>query len=262
MKRFYEVEDDFKNNGIKQKSAKVLLKSSMMQEIAYEEGKRVRKKIKTNVATSSNDERSQAWKEFLNNAQNNKHLPSLSPEKHGVIWYGVDLRRRLSLPEDLYTRTRYETTAINQYNIGDSCKEAIKNIIQSTNCNYMLESIEVLRSTECNAVEKKALIDLFMLFGEEIYDDIGDTLSESEACLSSNLLKPCLQVCSRMLRNKKYDITYMPGEIELTSMTEQLSKQGLTDNRFKYYADGKVRINADKQKLLLLEVSSAQGQAT
>lgn len=29
-----------------------------MQEIAYEEGKRVRKKIKTNVATSSNDERS------------------------------------------------------------------------------------------------------------------------------------------------------------------------------------------------------------
>lgn len=98
--------------------------------------------------------------------------------------------------------------------------------------------------------------------GEEIYDDIGDTLSESEACLSSNLLKPCLQVCSRMLRNKKYDITYMPGEIELTSMTEQLSKQGLTDNRFKYYADGKVRINADKQKLLLLEVSSAQGQAT
>ncbi|KAG0752573.1 hypothetical protein G6F24_013496 [Rhizopus arrhizus] len=65
-----------------------------------------------------------------------------------------------------------------------------------------------------------------------------------------------------MLRNKKYDITYMPGEIELTSMTEQLSKQGLLDNRFKYYADGKVRINADKQEPLLLEVSSALGQAT
>lgn len=45
-------------------------------------------------------------------------------------------------------------------------------------------------------------------------------------------------------------------------MTEQLSKQGLLDNRFKYYADGKVRINADKQELLLLEVSSALGQAT
>ncbi|KAI7907321.1 uncharacterized protein BX663DRAFT_426640 [Cokeromyces recurvatus] len=45
-------------------------------------------------------------------------------------------------------------------------------------------------------------------------------------------------------------------------MTEQLSKQGLLDNRFKYYADGKIRMNADKQELLLLEVSSALGQAT
>ncbi|ORE07193.1 hypothetical protein BCV72DRAFT_205977 [Rhizopus microsporus var. microsporus] len=45
-------------------------------------------------------------------------------------------------------------------------------------------------------------------------------------------------------------------------MTERLSKQGLLDNRFKYYADGKVRINADKQELLLLEVSSALGRAT
>lgn len=98
--------------------------------------------------------------------------------------------------------------------------------------------------------------------GEEIYDDVGDTLSESEACLNNNLIKPCLQVCSRMLRNKKYDITYIPGEVELISMTERLSKQGLLDNRFKYYADGKVRINADKQEPLLLEVSSALGRAT
>ncbi|KAG0943636.1 hypothetical protein G6F57_005961 [Rhizopus arrhizus] len=124
---------------------------------------------------------------------------------------------------------RYETTAIKQYNISNSYKKAIKNIIQSTNRNHMLESIEVLRSAEGSAVGKKALVDFFMLFCEEIYDDVGDTLSESEACLNSNLIKPCLQVCSRMLRNKKYDITYMPGEIELTSMTEQLSKQGLLD---------------------------------
>lgn len=65
-----------------------------------------------------------------------------------------------------------------------------------------------------------------------------------------------------MLRNRNYDITYMPGETELSAMTEQLNKQGLLDNRFKYYADGKVRVNTDKQELLLLEVSSALNQAT
>ncbi|CAO3692898.1 unnamed protein product [Rhizopus microsporus] len=265
----------------KQKPANAIMKSSMMQEIAHEEDERVQKKLKTSVATSSNDDCSvmsgsdveedetesrkniwQDWKEFLNNAQNNNYLPSLSPEKHGVIWYWLDLRRRSSLPEGLYTRMRYETTAIKQYNISNSYKEAIKNIIQSTNRNHMLKSIEILRSAEGSAVEKKALVDFFMLFGEEIYDDVGDTLSESEACLNNNLIKPCLQVCSRMLRNKKYDITYIPGEVELISMTERLSKQGLLDNRFKYYADGKVRINADKQEPLLLEVSSALGRAT
>jgi hypothetical protein len=42
-------------------------------------------------------------------------------------------------------------------------------------------------------------------------------------------------------------------------MTEQLSKQGLFGNRSKYYAHDKIRINADKQEPLLLEVSSALG---
>lgn len=45
--------------------------------------------------------------------------------------------------------------------------------------------------------------------------------------------------------------------IELTFMTEQLNKQGLLNSCFKYYTDGKARINADKQELLLLEVSFA-----
>ena len=72
------------------------MKSSMMQEIAHEEDERVQKKLKTSVATSSNDDCSvmsgsdveedetesrkniwQDWKEFLNNAQNNNYLPSL-----------------------------------------------------------------------------------------------------------------------------------------------------------------------------------------
>lgn len=62
-----------------------------------------------------------------------------------------------------------------------------------------------------------------------------------------------------MLRTIKYDVTFVPGEFELTSMTEQISRKGLLDNRFKYYADGKIRTDADKQEPLLLEVSSALG---
>ncbi|EIE81085.1 hypothetical protein RO3G_05790 [Rhizopus delemar RA 99-880] len=224
IKRFYGFADDFKNSSIKQKSDKAIIKSLMMQEVAHEEDERGQKKLKTSVATSSNDRSVmsgsdveedriepkkniwQGWKEFLNIAQNNNYLPSLSPEKHGVIWYGINLRHRPSLPEGLYTRMKYETTAIKQYNFSNSYKEAVKNIIQSTSRNHMLGSIEDLRSAEGNVVEKKTLIDFFMLFGEEIYDDVGDTLSESEACLNINLIKPCLQACSRMLRNKKYDI--------------------------------------------------------
>lgn len=60
-----------------------------------------------------------------------------------------------------------------------------------------------------------------------------------------------------MLRNQKYDIAYLPGEAELTSMTKRLSGQGLLDNRFKYYADGKIRTNTDKQEPLILEASSS-----
>lgn len=97
---------------------------------------------------------------------------------------------------------------------------------------------------------------------EQIYDDVGESLSETESCLSNNLVSPCLQACTRMLRCNKYDITYLPGEVELTSMTEQLSKQGLLDTRYIYKADGKIRINTNKQEVLIVEISNALYQAT
>ncbi|ORE20580.1 hypothetical protein BCV71DRAFT_175505, partial [Rhizopus microsporus] len=96
MKRFYEVADNFKNSGINIICTYAIMKSSLMQEVAHEEGERVQKKLKASVAISSNDDCSvmsgsnveedetesrknlwQDWKEFLNNAQNNNYLPSL-----------------------------------------------------------------------------------------------------------------------------------------------------------------------------------------
>ncbi|KAG1147428.1 hypothetical protein G6F37_008361 [Rhizopus arrhizus] len=50
-------------------------------------------------------------------------------------------------------------------------------------------------------------------------------------------------------------------EVVLTSMMVQLSKEGLLGNRFKYHADGKIRIRADKQ-LLIPEVASSFDQVT
>lgn len=63
---------------------------------------------------------------------------------------------------------------------------------------------------------------------------------------------------------KRYwDRTIVNHQIELDELLlEQLSKQDLLDNRLRYYADGKIRVNTDKQELLLLEVSYALGQAT
>ena len=74
----------------------------------------------------------------------------------------------------------------------------------------------------------------------DIYDDVGATLSISESTFNYNLIKPSLQSCTHYLRKKHYDVTYLPSEIELISMTEQLSLQEMTDHRFRYNADGKI----------------------
>ncbi|KAI9470784.1 MAG: hypothetical protein EXX96DRAFT_490211 [Benjaminiella poitrasii] len=232
LDKFYEVANNFKASGIRQKSAK------MMQEIAHEEAERVQKKLKRNITFSNNDkcfsmpeinanEREdeskksfwQAWKKFLINARKNSSLPSLSPEKHGAIWFGQDLHRRPSLPEALYSQTRQESIKIKQYDIDNSYKETIMNIILSADREQMLESVSVLRSMKSDAPEWKLLVDFFTLFGEQIYDDVGAILTESEACFNSGLVQPSLQACVRMLRNSDYNITYLPGEVELTSMT-------------------------------------------
>ena len=61
--------------------------------------------------------------------------------------------------------------------------------------------------------------------------------------------------------HSNYIITYLPREVVLTSMMVQLSKEGSLGNRFKYHADGKIRIRADK-KLLIPEVVSSFDQVT
>lgn len=105
-------------------------------------------------------------------------------------------------------------------------------------------------------------LPLLCYSGEQIYDDVGETFTESEACLNSGLIEPSLKACVRMLRINGYDISYLPAEVELNSMTVQLTKEGLLDNRFKYNADGKIRINANKQEPLIVEVSSGLDQGT
>ncbi|KAI9318582.1 hypothetical protein BX666DRAFT_1855276 [Dichotomocladium elegans] len=290
LTKFYKEAGTFKHSGIKQKAAKTTIKASMMQEVAHDEEERVQKKRRTGIdadvlssgdravaiecGDSEDDMVSAAdrkkrtgdiwkdWKCFLEEAANTQHLPALSPEKHGVVWYGPGVRRRLSLPEDLYACMKYAIPSARQLTISSSFKEAVKNIIQSDNRHVMVELIESFRMIKGDAVEKKFLIDMFSLFAEQIYDDLGSTLSDSEACLNGNLVKPSLQICTRMLRRQEYDVTYFPGEIELESMTEQLSSQGLLDHRFKYNADGKIRIHRDRIEPLLLEVSSAYKQAS
>ncbi|CEG82529.1 hypothetical protein RMATCC62417_17209 [Rhizopus microsporus] len=69
------------------------------------------------------------WRRFLEEAVNELHLPALSPERHGVVWYGSNLRRRLSLPEDLYAHMKCVIPATIQLPISSSFKDAIKSIV-------------------------------------------------------------------------------------------------------------------------------------
>lgn len=93
------------------------------------------------------------------------------------------------------------------------------------------------------------------------YMTTEDAHSYSESCFTSNLIQPSLQIVTRMLRRQQHDVTYFPGEVELVAMTEQLKAQGLLDNRFKYNADGIIRMSNSSREPLLVEVSSAYSEA-
>ena len=97
----------------------------------------------------------------------------------------------------------------------------------------------------------------------DIYDNCGvEVLSKSESAYRSYVFDESIKSCTRYLRDTGANVTFLPGEIELTVMTRQLKNDGLNDGRFKYNADG-LLCSADfgNLEILLTEVSSGFGNS-
>ncbi|OBZ85200.1 hypothetical protein A0J61_06751 [Choanephora cucurbitarum] len=182
LKKFYEHVDVFKSSGLNERISKEKVRSTLKLDVALEEEKRVQKKLKTcdtskiddNLATMPNSTKEEdgdekidniwlLWKKFLNEAEINNYLPSLSPEKHGVIWCGPGVSCRSSFPRGLYSQTQYQLAALEQYSICSRFKKIVKATLQKTNRIDMIDCIETLRSTRSNLGEKKLLVELFTL---------------------------------------------------------------------------------------------------
>ncbi|KAG0183409.1 hypothetical protein DFQ28_001645 [Apophysomyces sp. BC1034] len=116
----------------------------------------------------------------------------------------------------------------------------------------------------CNSEQMMSEYKLFSAMFEmmiELYEE--DNISRSEACYNGQVLHPCIRACCRMLRVRDRGVSFLPAEEELISMSKQLRKRGLLDQRFKYNADGILRLKSIANvEILLLETSSAYDSAS
>lgn len=68
-----------------------------------------------------------------------------------------------------------------------------------------------------------------------------------------------MKICTRYIYEKKIDVSFIPGEIELNAMSIQLKEVGLVEGRYKYNADDIICTNSHVLKTLLSEVSNGYG---
>ncbi|ORX48591.1 hypothetical protein DM01DRAFT_253029 [Hesseltinella vesiculosa] len=98
----------------------------------------------------------QAWRQFLCDPDNTKHLMHLCPERHNIIWYGKSLRRRSCLPVDLYNRLATEVPFVDVQEIGTSVIDAVYLVADATSREQMDDRINDLRSIPPNEAQQEA----------------------------------------------------------------------------------------------------------
>ncbi|KAG2196235.1 hypothetical protein INT47_007662 [Mucor saturninus] len=132
-----------------------------------------------------------------------------------------------------------------------------------TQVKYKIELLNciVLDDPVFIAEKKKLIVDICRTLNDYIYHNCGlEVLQKSESCHRSYLFDRCTMATTKYLRNVNHDITFLPGEIELNSMTTQLKQKGVNDGRYKYNADGTlIASNFSAIEILLTEVSSGYG---
>ncbi|KAI9481339.1 MAG: hypothetical protein EXX96DRAFT_481160, partial [Benjaminiella poitrasii] len=133
------------------------------------------------------------------------------------------------------------------------------------------EGIKLLQNAEDIDNKQEFLVDMLQIFillsthnndfsSKTVFPTEGKTLVHSENCFKSDSLWPAQQAVAAYLRTKGYKAIFYTREEELEAMTNELEKDGQMDGRFKYYADGILRIN--NLEVLIMEVSSAHDKAT
>ncbi|KAG1056248.1 hypothetical protein G6F43_001844 [Rhizopus delemar] len=152
---------------------------------------------------------------------------------------------RLCMPESLYTRTVREIPPPPHMPILQSCQGPYKSILEAEDIQQMKEGMRLLRSNvhENNNGQVEFLLDMLDIFVKTVFPTDGQTLIHSENCF-----------------NEGHKAIFFTGEEELKSMTSELVKDGQTDGRYKYYADGVLRVN--NLEVLIMEASSAYDKAT
>ncbi|KAI9497048.1 hypothetical protein BDB00DRAFT_51774 [Zychaea mexicana] len=109
--------------------------------------------------------------------------------------------------------------------------------------------------------KRKFISSILSIFAEEVYVNVGvEVLQKSETIYRSYVFDPCLKNVAKYLRRTGYQITFLPGEIELNAITKQLQHSGMKDGRYHYKADGMLRADEfPDMEILLTEVSNGYG---
>ncbi|CAO3673142.1 unnamed protein product [Rhizopus stolonifer] len=108
--------------------------------------------------------------------------------------------------------------------------------------------------------EKSIIINICTIFNEYIYDsNLDEAVKKSKATYRYYVFDECLKICVKYKYEKKFNVSYIPGETELNAMTIQLKEATLVDGCYEYNADVIICTNSHALDILLAEVPHGYG---
>ncbi|CAO3649580.1 unnamed protein product [Cunninghamella blakesleeana] len=262
------VPDCFKNNTLvtlqqpEQQKQKTSEKREVNNSTNNKHHQNKKQKTDAQVAEEEDDQKEYTieeiwneWIEFLSQAKDSNSIHKYSPEKHGIIQCGKGISPRPGLNRDIYYNFMKQVDCGNiPLNLND-LKEYVDSVVDSDSIHDMKRTLNSISSVNsCNP------LCLFIKNVASIMVSIYQTLpslSYSESVLNTKLVFPFMNAIIDYMMDindtahstiKPY---FIPGEEQLISMTTQLERIGTRhDNRYRYNADGIIRLNG----LLNLEI--------
>ncbi|CEG76176.1 hypothetical protein RMATCC62417_11108 [Rhizopus microsporus] len=200
------------------------------------------------------------WKQFLDDSANTRHLMQLSPESHGIIWYGKSLRRRSCLPYEPYLKFNNEVLCVEAKYIHSCFFNTFMAIMEAASREEMAVGVESLRAISIEGqtlIAKKSLISILENFEGEVYNNCNAILlAKSETCYWSYKHKDLCKAPT--MQREQGDISAWGNRAR--SNDSPVKEQGDTGWSLQYNADGVIYVDGFSHlELLLTEVSSGYG---